>query len=242
MPNSTYKLMWQGLLISIAITTVFVIWLSLRLAPESTPVSRGTSYAYSGGCIACHGQARSGFPDDASIVCGQAVRAPAHPRYEGTCDDLLAYFEVVRLKRTFSERAISRNPNRLMQGERLARQYNCFQCHGELGQGGFRNSGALKGYVPGYFGRDFAALTRGGRADSVRSWISHGIDPALFEPFVTGLIAGFFIENQAVSMPRFGTLPDSDIQLLTDYVTALHQLGKLDAKRIREYGYRTRAL
>ena len=116
-----------------------------------------------------------------SNVPGQSIE-PTHPAYEGTCRDLLAYFEAVRLKRTFAMRVKSQNPNRLLQGERLAREYNCFQCHGELGQGGFRNAGALKGYIPGYFGDDFAQLTRGGNAESIRAWISQGIDPALIRP------------------------------------------------------------
>ena len=158
-----------------------------------------------------------------------------HPRYEGRCSDLLAYFEAVRLKRTFGVRAKSPSQNPLLQGERLARQYNCFQCHGELGQGGFRNEGALKGYIPGYFGNDFALLTQRGSAESVRTWISQGIDPALLANPIEGTIAKFFFEQQLVSMPIFGTLSDTEIQILTDYVITLNQFGEMDAKAIRAY-------
>jgi hypothetical protein len=111
-----------------------------------------------------------------------------------------------------------------------------------LGQGGFRNAGALKGYIPGYFGDDFAQLTRGGSAESIRIWITQGIDPALFEYPIEGTIAEFFIEHQAVSMPKYGTLPDSKIGILTDYVIALNKFGEMDAKSIRAYGRLTQQL
>ncbi len=210
--------------------------------PESAAVARGTTFAYMGGCIECHGQPGDDFPDDAALECAGKGLEPTHPHYEGACRDLLAYFESVRLKRTFSQRSNSRYPNRLLQGERLAREYNCFQCHGELGQGGFRNAGALKGYIPGYFGDDFARLTRGGNAESIRAWISQGIDPALFDYPIKGPIAAFFIEHQAVSMPKFGTLPDDNIRVLTDYVIALHKFGEMDAKSIRAYSQLTQRL
>ena len=131
------------------------------------------------------------------------------------------------------------NQNRLLQGESLARQYNCFQCHGELGQGGFRNAGALKGYIPGYFGNDFARLTQDGSTESVRTWISQGIDPAIFSNPIEGAIAEFFIERQEVSMPVFESLPDSTIRILADYVITLNQFGAMDAKAIRAYSRET---
>lgn len=212
----------------------------LRLIPESSPVERGSVAAHSAGCIDCHGQPDTNFPDDARLSCRNAGMGGGHPPYEGRCSDVLAYFEVIRLKRSFRVRAEAPNPNRLLQGERLARQYNCFQCHGELGQGGFRNAGALKGYIPGYFGKDFALLTQNGSPESVRSWISQGIDPAIYSNPVDGLFARFFIERQEVSMPIFASLPDSSIQILADYVIALNQLGAMDASAIRAYSEETR--
>jgi len=212
----------------------------LRLVPESSPVERGAAVAHSAGCIDCHGQPGTSFPDEARLSCRNAGASIGHPAYDGRCSDVLAYFEVVRLKRSFRERADAPNPNRLLQGERLARQYNCFQCHGELGQGGFRNAGALKGYIPGYFGKDFALLTQDGNPESVRRWISQGIDPALYSKPFDGTIARFFIERQEVSMPIFTSLPDTSIQILTDYVIALNQFGAMDVKAIRAYGELTR--
>jgi len=211
----------------------------LRLVPESSPVERGSAAAHATGCIDCHGQPGASFPDDARLSCRNAGTSSGHPPYDGRCSDVLAYFEVVRIKRSFRARAEAPNPNRLLQGESLARQYNCFQCHGELGQGGFRNAGALKGYIPGYFGKDFALLTQDGNPESVHRWISQGIDPALYsEPF-DGPIARYFIERQEISMPIFASLPDASIQILADYVIALHQFGAMDAKAIRAYGEET---
>lgn len=229
----------HGLLIGAAATAALLVWLGLRLAPESAPVARGAADVYLRNCIECHGQPGNAFPNDAALECAKQSSAAVHPRYEGHCRDLLAYFEVVRLKRSFAKRAESQRPNQLLLGERLARKYGCFQCHGELGQGGFRNAGALKGYVPGYFGRDFAQLTRGGSAESVRAWISQGIDLALYDKPIEGTVAKFFIDRQVVSMPRFGTLPETQIRLLIDYVIALNRFGEMEAKEIRAYSWLT---
>ncbi len=242
MNNTIRKKVQQGLFLSATVAAALLVWLGVRLVPESTPVARGATYAYMGGCIECHGQPADASSDDPALECAGKSIGPTHPHYEGRCRDLLAYFEAVRLKRTFSKRVNSRNPNRLLQGERLARKYSCFQCHGELGQGGFRNAGALKGYIPGYFGDDFAQLTRGGSAESIRVWISQGIDPALFEYPIKGTIAEFFIEHQAISMPNYGTLSDAKIRILTDYVIALNKLGEMDAKSIRAYSRLTQQL
>ena len=232
----------QGLILSATAAAALLVWLGVRLVPESTPVARGATYAYMGDCIGCHGQPGEAPSEYTARECAGESVEPTHPRYEGSCRDLLAYFEAVRLKRTFSKRANSRNPNRILQGERLAREYSCFQCHGELGQGGFRNAGSLKGYIPGYFGDDFALLTRGGSTDSVRTWISQGIDPALFANPIEGIIAEFFIGHQDVSMPNFGSLPDSKIRILTDYVITLNEFGEMDAKAIRAYSRLTQRL
>ena len=235
MKNSARKRARQGLFLCATVAAALLVWLGFRLAPESTPVARGAAYAYLRDCIECHGRPGDAVPDDSALECAGQRLNPKHPLYDGECRDLLAYFEAVRLKRSFRDRTRSRNPNRLLQGERLARKYSCFQCHGELGQGGFRNSGSLKGYIPGYFGSDFALLTRGGSAESIQAWISQGVDPALIERPIEGVAAEFFIERQAVSMPKFRTLPESEIRMLTDYVIALNQFGEMGADTIRAY-------
>lgn len=227
------------MLVSIVGIVALLVWLGIRLSPETSPVARGSADVFSGGCISCHGQADEAVPDEITPECSEEISEPSHPGFDADCHDLLAYFEVVRLKRTFDRRVSSSKPNRLLEGERLARQYNCFQCHGELGQGGFANRRALKGYVPGYFGRDFVALTRGGDIESVRSWISQGIDPVLYESPLTGVLAKYFVERQEVGMPKFATLPESEIQILAEYVIALNRFGEMDASAIRSYAQLT---
>ncbi len=44
-------------------------------------------------------------------------------------------------------------------GDRLSRKSGCYQCHGELGQGGAENFASFKGYIPGFQGGDFRRLT-----------------------------------------------------------------------------------
>lgn len=231
-------------LLFLAIGTVAALLASYgqRLTPESAAFARGAETGNKASCNSCHGQTGTGYPDESSLHCGNAGAKIRHPQYEGNCADLLAYFEMVRLKRSFRARAGAPLRNRLLQGEILARKYNCFQCHGELGQGGFRNAGALKGYVPGYFGNDFALLTRGGSPDSIMAWISQGIDPALLDHPLEGAVAGFFIDKQEISMPEFGTIPYSQRRILTDYVIMLSNFGEMDAKEIRAYSRLTQPL
>jgi cytochrome c553 len=125
----------------------------------------------------------------------------------------------------------------LARGERLARSYGCFSCHGELGQGGVSNARALKGYIPGFFGRDFELLTDGGRPEAVREWIRDGAARAFIEGRVAGMrLAAWFTERQAIQMPAYGTFaPAEDIEALVEYAAALHRLGPLDAKGIEDY-------
>lgn len=77
---------------------------------------------------------------------------------------------------------------------------------------------------------------------ALRAWISQGIDPALFASPIEGTIAEFFSKHQDIGMPIFGTLPESDIQILTDYVIILNAFGEMDAKAIRRYGRLTQQL
>lgn len=216
-----------------------LVWLVLRLAPESSPAARGANLAYTQNCIECHGRAEASAVADENLTCRNRPSDDVYRHYQGACRDYLAYFEIVRLNRNFALRTSAQVPNHLLQGEKLARQYGCFQCHGQMGQGGLRNAGALKAYVPGYFGRDFKALTLNGNRESIIAWIRHGIDPALTDSWLTGYFARIFLERQAVSMPQFKSLPDNEIRLLTDYLIALHQYGEMDAGEIRDYSRRT---
>ncbi len=147
----------------------------------------------------------------------------------------MAYFEAIRLRRTLDEREALRPADPIVAGEALARKYHCFQCHGQLGQGGFANAGSFKGYVPGFFGKDFGVLTRDGDPASVSNWIRNGMDPQITQQAFIGPIAQYFFERQAVSMPSFNSLTDDEIELLTNYVIALNNYGPMTAASARHY-------
>jgi hypothetical protein len=168
-------------------------------------------------------------------ACADRNQLPTHPEYDVGCADVLAYFESIRLRKTFEARVQGNKQNLLIRGEQLARRYHCFNCHGQLGQGGLANTRSFKGYVPGYFGRDFRILTRNANPESVRQWIMYGVDPTILENPLTGRIAKFFFARQAIRMPSFKSLDPGEIDLLVNYVIALNQYGPMTASLIRAY-------
>jgi len=204
--------------------------LSVELAAESAPVARGQAEVVGKDCLQCHGVPAN----EGTRAAGYAAMG-SHPKYEGRSVDVLAYFEAVRLVHTHRERSKVLTPSRLLEGEQLARRVQCFTCHGELGQGGFRNPGSLKGYIPGFFGSDFDELTDGGGAGSVRAWITMGVDPALYANPLTGPIAKHFLKRQTVKMPSYRTMTESEIDLLIDYVLALRRYGPMGVAEVQAY-------
>ena len=226
---------FYSLLLAISGVLVFVAWALYRIAPESAPIARGAKYAHFRGCIECHGQPDNPNADANDQACSDKNHMPWHPEYNVGCADVLAYFETVRLAKTFQVRLQSNSQNLLISGEQLARKYHCFNCHGQLGQGGFRNSRSFKGYVPGYFGNDFKILTEDAAPDSVRQWIMYGVDPAILDNPISGQIAKVFFDRQAINMPSFKSLESEEIETLVNYVIALNQYGPMTASLVRSY-------
>jgi len=103
------------------------------------------------------------------------------------------------------------------------------------------NAGALKGYIPGYFGRDFTLLTDGGRKEVVQEWIATGSSQQLVQHPATGFLARFFLERQAIAMPRFSSLSAAERDLLASYIIALHRYGPLDMAGLARYAQATAA-
>ncbi len=114
-------------------------------------------------------------------------------------------------------------------GDRLSREHGCYACHGELGQGGVRNPASFKGYIPGFFGKDFLALTDGGEREEIAHWIEHGRGRAI-EAGVTGGLAKKYLEGQAIGMPAYGErLSGEEMAVLVEYLLWLNREGPLDA-------------
>lgn len=124
-------------------------------------------------------------------------------------------------------------PNRLLAlGDALSRRHACYQCHGELGQGGVKNPASFKNTIPGFFGADFLELTAGGDRDEILYWIDHGRGRAL-ESGLTGSLAKRFLDGQAIGMPGYRDhLTEVEKAVLTEYMLYLNKSGPLSAKEL----------
>lgn len=119
-------------------------------------------------------------------------------------------------------------------GDQLSRKLGCYQCHGELGQGGIPNPDSLKGYIPGFFGKDFRALTANGDRGEVLYWIDHGRGRAI-ESGPLGRIAKYYFEGQATQMPGYrDQITAVEKELLADYLLLLDKKGPLTAKDVEK--------
>jgi mono/diheme cytochrome c family protein len=124
-------------------------------------------------------------------------------------------------------------PERLLVlGDALSRKHGCYQCHGELGQGGIENPASFKNAIPGFFGSDFRDLTDGGNRDEILYWIDHGRGRAV-ESGWTGTLAKRFLDRQAIDMPAYGEhLSSTEKGILTDYLLYLNRAGPLTGKEL----------
>jgi hypothetical protein len=213
-------------------------WIAYRIVPESSPVARGAEFAEDISCDQCQIDLIYLQTKESDRECQNKNKISSLLDSGTECTDVIAYLETGHLLRNFKDRVQNNIDNPVIAGEKLARKYYCFQCHGQLGQGGFKNSRSLKGYIPGYFGRDFETLTRNADPDSVREWITQGVDPKIFENPFTGWIAEFFFRRQAINMPSYKSLDPEEIEILVNYVITLHKFGPMTAETVRLYGER----
>lgn len=146
-------------------------------------------------------------------------------------DDLMAF---VALQQYSNEALVSGSQ---MRGEDLARRFACFTCHGELGQGGVMNPGSLKGYIPGFFGKDFRALTQNGDIEDVVEWIENGASDAFLDQGFPGFYPGrFFTERQVIKMPAYkGLLTSEETRILAEFVLEVLAEGPLAATGIHKF-------
>jgi mono/diheme cytochrome c family protein len=138
----------------------------------------------------------------------QLLQMPAYRGYlsESEVDDLVAYIRAVSgLAAPTDELAL--------RGQDLAYRFACFDCHGPMGAGGVSNPGSLKGYIPGWWGKDFNDLVR--NDDELRSWIVEGSVARLEQ----NPIARHFTEGQRIQMPGYkDRLKEDELQALMAYV------------------------
>ncbi len=89
-------------------------------------------------------------------------------------------------------------------GRDFALTSGCFACHGDMGGGGVANPGSLKGYVPSFWGADFAELVRDDR--ELIEWIEKGRIARLTE----NPVARRFLEKQVIQMPAYEAFLEPD--------------------------------
>jgi hypothetical protein len=91
------------------------------------------------------------------------------------------------------------------------------------------NPRSVKGYNPGWFGRDFDELANGGNREVVTEWIVDGTSTSITsKSFGRGMIARDFGESQAIKMPAYDRrIPMKDLDRLVDYVLLLRSLGDM---------------
>jgi len=164
---------------------------------------------------------------DSRLIHMPAYRSQLEP---SEISDLTAFLALEQYVRTLPAEGVP-------EGESLARKYGCFTCHGELGQGGVENPGSLKGYIPGFFGSDFRALTRNGDPQDLQEWIQNGHSDFFWNQGFLGFYPGqYFTARQALRMPAYGdAVPKPEIHKITSFLVELMNAGDLSGKALLEF-------
>jgi mono/diheme cytochrome c family protein len=147
-------------------------------------------------------------PDYRAEMEKAALRMPAYREFvtAAQVEDLVAYL------RAASDQIIPED-ELAIRGADLARELDCFACHGPLGAGGIKNPGSFKGYIPSFWGADFDELVQ--NDEELRLWIAKGEIPRIADH----PIGSRFLERQAVKMPAYERfVPEADIRALMAYV------------------------
>lgn len=138
------------------------------------------------------------------------------PAYRGfvsdaEVDDLVAYIGAV-------SGLIYPEEEDASDGQELAYELGCFDCHGPMGAGGVQNRGSFKGYIPGFWGHDYRDLVRSD--EELDAWILDGNVPRL----INHPIAPYFLENQPIRMPAYrDEIDDDQLRKLKAFVRWVNQ-------------------
>jgi len=131
----------------------------------------------------------------------------------GDLDDLVAAFRIL----SGMSRPAAETPAR--RGYELARSWRCFSCHGPGASGGLPNPRSFTGFVPGWYGPDFAELVRS--REEFDRWIREGALPRITDHPV----AGWFQRRQRLSMPVYSVLTPAELDDLWAYAGWLRDTG-----------------
>lgn len=137
-----------------------------------------------------------------------ALRMPAYRDFVtgAQVEDLVAYL------RAASDQVLP-DDTLAVRGADVARELDCFSCHGPLGGGGVKNPGSFKGYIPSFWGADFDELVHDD--EELRLWITKGEIPRI----ANHPIGSRFMKRQRVKMPAYERfVPDADVRALMAYV------------------------
>jgi len=102
-------------------------------------------------------------------------------------------------------------------GRELARQWQCFSCHGPGGSGGLPNPGSFAGFIPGWYGPDFGDLVR--TRGEFNDWILKGRNQRLD----ANPLAARFLSRQRIQMPAYARFAATDLDHLWAYTRWLEQ-------------------
>ena len=137
-----------------------------------------------------------------------ALRMPAYRAFVSAAqvEDLVAYLRATS-GQVLPDAALA------ARGAEIAGELSCFSCHGPLGAGGIANPGSFKGYIPGFWDRDFDELVRDD--GELHEWIGKGELPRISNH----PIGRIFFHRQAIKMPRYEDVrPQADLDALVAYV------------------------
>jgi hypothetical protein len=101
----------------------------------------------------------------------------------------------------------------------LARSWGCFSCHGPGGSGGLPNPGSLAGFIPGWYGPDFADLVRS--REEFDSWVREGGTSRVRE----NAVARYFMTRQRIQMPVYSKFSSAELDELWAYARWLDRTG-----------------
>jgi len=158
----------------------------------------------------------TGHAEEATGDSGHAgIRMPAFGDLlsQRELDDLVASFKVasgmVRPPAGTGER----------RGHDLAREWNCFSCHGVAASGGLPNPGSFAGFIPGWYGPDFHELVK--NREEFDAWIRSGSIPRIER----NPIASHYVRKQRIAMPEYPDLTAAELDDLWSYSLWLAETG-----------------